>query len=56
MAMNGTEEISRCAATLYHYNGYCFNRSRIPEGQIAIREEECAALDKKEEPVSMIIR
>jgi len=36
-----------CNPRLYHYDGYCFNRSRIPAGQLALREEECLALDEK---------
>ncbi len=49
-----------CNPSLYHYNGFCFNRSRIPEGMIAIREAECDALEREErreeeQPISMII-
>lgn len=45
----------RCNPSLYHYNGYCFNKSRVPDGQLAIREEECRMLDKEEEAVTTII-
>ncbi len=43
----------RCNPSLYHYNGYCFNRGRVPPGQIAIPAHEC---DAREEEVSLIIR
>ena len=39
----------KCNPSLYHYGGYCFNKSRIPDGQIAIREIECTAIDRLQE-------
>ncbi len=45
----------KCSPTLYHFDGYCFNRSRVPEGKIAILEADCLALDKEEEVISSII-
>ena len=33
-----------CQGNIYHYDGYCFNKNRVPEGSIAIRVEECERL------------
>jgi len=30
-----------CNPSLYHYNGFCFNKARVPEGRLAIPVEEC---------------
>ncbi len=38
------EQLS-CNPRLYHYNGFCFNKARVPEGQLAITVEECEALE-----------
>lgn len=43
-----------CIPTLYHYNGLCFNKRRVPDGLLAIPIEECDAIDQ--EVVSTIIR
>lgn len=40
---------------LYHYNGLCFNKRRVPEGRIAIPISQCEAFDKQEKAVSTII-
>ncbi len=37
----------RCNPSLYHYNGYCFNKSRVPDGQLAIKETKCEELDQE---------
>ena len=44
-----------CQPSLYHFDGYCFNKSRIPNGEVAIPEATCRALDKEEEVPSKII-
>lgn len=45
----------RCIPDLYHYNGLCFNKRRVPDGRIAMPVPDCEALDVREEPVSTII-
>lgn|GEM_PF-2103641 len=46
----------RCNPRLYHYNGFCFNKGRVPYGQIAIPVHECDAMEaKQEKPVTTII-
>lgn len=41
-----------CKPSLYHYNGFCFNRSRVPDGQLALPVFECEEIDKE---VSLVI-
>jgi len=45
-----------CNSSLYHYNGLCFNKGRVPQGEVAIPETDCLAIDKKEEHVTTIIQ
>ncbi len=44
----------RCNPSLYHYNGFCFNKGRVPPGQIAIPARECEALEQKEVVTTII--
>lgn len=47
--------ILKCDPDQFHYNGFCFNRNRVPAGEIAITEQECLHLDKPMEPKNNII-
>ncbi|MBR9693327.1 hypothetical protein GOV07_05385 [Candidatus Woesearchaeota archaeon] len=46
-----------CNSKLYHYDGYCFNKHRIPKGELAIPARKCEKIDQEAgvEQVSTII-
>jgi hypothetical protein len=44
-----------CNPSLYHYEGYCFNKGRVPDGKLAIPVGECQCIDTKKEVISTII-
>ncbi len=48
-------DLLKCEPSLYHYNGFCFNKARIPPGEIAIPEHACLSMDKEQEIISKII-
>jgi len=45
----------RCEPSLYHFDGYCFNKGRVPAGEVAIPEAVCLAMDKEQEVECKII-
>ena len=46
----------KCNPDLYHYNGYCFNKGRVPEGQIAIPAKVCESMQQRQEATVTVIR
>lgn len=46
--------MDRCIPSLYHYNGLCFNKRRVPEGRIAIPISECEFAEREEKVTTII--
>lgn len=39
----------RCESERYHFDGYCFNKARLPEGMLAMPDVLCLSIDNEEE-------